>query len=407
MRSFKEFIGYKTRQERHVTNVVDKKKGIGFSIVTRPPSRSTIDIDTWLNGLKLAESVMRPRRNKLYNLYFSAILDDDYITGLDKRKSAITNLNLQYLVNEKVDEKMLEFMENPNFRDFKKEVLDTIFWGYSLFEFYYKGQVNPYNEKVNSTGQFDYHLIPRKHVSPQRGEILQREFDMTGDSYRLPEYAKNLLEFGKEDDLGRLLEICIPIIYKRNETGDWAQYCELAGNNFQQIIIEGTDKTKREQVTKALNERGSGGITAFPEGVKVDNVKGSSASSNDLFDTFESRMSDKILRLILGQAGTTSDTGSVGSYAKAKVSLEVERSVHNNDKTYFLDFMNYKFKEYMRFWGFSDKGVFEFEEMDIKTRLEMIEEDKALNDIKPLSDEYLEDKYGKDSFKDVKEPNDD
>jgi len=401
MKSFKELIGYKTRQERHVTNVVDKKKGIGFSIMTRPPARSIIDLDDWLTGFKMAESVIRPRRNKIYNLYFQAVIDDDYITGWNKRQSAITNLNLQYLVNEKVDDKVLEFMKNPNFRDFKKEVLDTISWGYSLFEFYYKGQVNPYSERVNTSGQFDYHLIPRKHVSPQRGEILQREFDMSGDSYRLPEYAKNLLEFGKEDDLGRLLEICVPIIYKRNETGDWAQYCELAGNNFQQIIIEGTDKIKREQVTKALNERGSGGITAFPEGVKVDNVKGSSASSNDLFDTFESRMSDKILKLILGQAGTTSDTGSVGSYAKAKVSLKVEESIHNDDKVYFLDFMNYKFKEKMKFWGFSDKGKFVFEEMDIKTRLEMIEEDKALNDIKPLSDEYLKEKYGKDSFKDV------
>jgi len=397
-------LGYETnKSKRHVTNVVDKKKGIGFSIVMRPPARSTIDIDTWLTGLKTAESITKPRRNKLYNLYFQVKLDDDYITGTDKRKSAITNLNLQYLVNDKPDEKVEEFMKNPNFREFKKEVLDTIFWGYSLFEFFYKGQVNPYTEKTNTSGGFDYTLIPRKHVSPQRGEILSREVDFSGDSYRMPEYWKNLLEFGKEDDLGLLLEISVPVIYKRNAIGDWAQYCELAGNNFQEIIIEGTDKTKREQVTKALNNRGPGGVVSFPEGVKVDNVKGSSASSNDLFDTFESRQSDKILRLILGQAGTTSDTKQVGSYAKAKVSLKVEDSVHNNDKTYFLDFMNYKFKEKMPFWGFSDKGVFEFEEMDIKTRLEKIEEDKSLNDIKPLSDDYLKERYG-DNFKDIKEP---
>ena len=41
--------------------------------------------------------------------------------------------------------------------------------------------------------------------------------------------------------------------------------------------------------------------------------------------------------------------------------------------------------------------------MDIKTRLEKIEEDKALNEIKPLSDEYLKEKYG-DNFKEIKEP---
>ena len=398
-----KIFGYETnREQRHITNIVDKKKGIGFSIITKPPARSTIDIDTWLNALKIAESITRPRRNYLYNLYFQTIMDDDYITGLNKRKSAITNLNLQYLINEKPDDKVDIFTKNPVFREFKKEIIDTLFWGYSLWEFYYKGQVNPYTEKINTTGEFDYHLIPRKHVSPQRGEILKREVDFQGDSYRLPEYVKNLLEFGKEDDLGLLLEITIPIIYKRNATGDWAQYCELAGNNFREIMIKGTDKTLRDKVTAAFNERGSSGIVALPEGVETNTVKGSSASSNELFENFNKIMSDNILRLILGQTGTTADAKG-GSYARAKVSLEVEKSVHNDDKTYFLDFMNFKFREYMPYWGFPDKGTFEFEELDIKTRKEKIEEDKALNEIKPLSDEYLKEKYG-DNFKKTKEP---
>jgi len=41
--------------------------------------------------------------------------------------------------------------------------------------------------------------------------------------------------------------------------------------------------------------------------------------------------------------------------------------------------------------------------LNIKTRKEQIEEDKALNDIKPLSDEYLKEKYG-DNFNINKEP---
>jgi len=399
-----KLFGYETNKEkRHVTNVVDKKKGIGFTIVTRPPARSTIDIQTWLDGIKAAESVTHPRRNKIYNLYFSAVLDDDYIVGTNKRKSAITSLKLQYKTNDEPDEKVEEFMKNPNFAEFKREVLDTIFWGYSLFEFYYKGQVNPYKERINTSGEFEYHLMPRKHVSPVYGEILSREVDVRGDSYRIPEYAKNLLEFGKVDDLGLLLIVSIPIIYNRNGTGDWAQYCELAGNNFRDIIIEGTDQTLRSQVTKAFNDRGPGNVISLPEGVKTTTGSGSSMASNTLFENFNKTMSDNILRLILGQAGTTSDTSDGGSYAKSKVSLEVEKSVHNDDKTYFLNFMNYNFKQYMPYWGFTDKGTFEFEELDIKTRKEQIEEDKALNDIKPLSDEYLKEKYG-DNFNINKEP---
>ena len=301
-----KIFGYEIdKTKRQITNVVDKGKGIAFGITLRPVNRSTIDIKTRTDALKLAEGTIRPRRNKLYDLYFNAILDDDYITGTNKRKSAITNLNLQYIINDKVDEKVEIFVKNPTFREFKKEIIDTIFWGYSLFEFYYKGQVNPYTDKINSTGGFDYHLIPRKHVSPVRGEILKREVDFQGDSYRLPEYAKNLLEFGKEDDLGLLLIITVPIIYNRNATGDWAQYCELAGNNFRNIILEGSDNTKREAVMKAYKEAGSGGLVALPEGLKTNIEKGSSAASNQLFLNFNKPMSDNIVLLILWQTGTT------------------------------------------------------------------------------------------------------
>jgi hypothetical protein len=89
---------------------------------------------------------------------------------------------------------------------------------------------------------------------------------------------------------------------------------------------------------------------------------------------------------------TTDDTGE-GSYARAKVSYQVEQNIFSNDKTYFLDFMNYHFIHKLPYWGFSDKGEFIFEEIDTKTRREKIEEDKILNEIRPLPQKYLEDKY--------------
>ena len=381
-------------EARNITRE-EKKTGVAFGVNLKTISRSTKDIDDWLTALKQAESITNPHRNKLYDLYFHMILDDDYITGTDKRKSAITNLNLQYFIGDKLDEGVDQFIENPVFRDFKKEVLDTIFWGYSLFEFYYRGQVNPYTYKRNNEGSFDYHLIPRKHVSPQRGEILKNDYDITGYSYRVPQYEKNLLEFGKIDDFGLLLVISIPIIYKRNSLGDWAQYSELAGNNFRSIKMETTDLTKREAVTKALNDAGSSGIVALPDGVDLEFINNSSQSSNLLFEKFNKTMSDSILRLILGQTGTTADAKE-GSYARAKVSYQVEQAVFSNDKTYFLDFMNYHFRHKLPYWGFSDKGEFIFEDVDTKTRREKVEEDKILNEIKPLPTKYLEEKYGID-----------
>ena len=387
----REFFTRKTPIIQNITEK-EKRKGVAFGINLRATTRSSKDIDDWLTALKNAESIVNPRRKNLYDLYFHMVIDDDYITATDKRKAAITCLNLQYLINDKVDENVDEFIKYPSFRDFKREVMDTIFWGYSLFEFYYKGQFNPYSNKINTDGSFDYSLIPRKHVSPKFGEILPGEFDVRGYSYHVPEFEKNLLEFGKVDDLGLLLIISIPVIYKRNSLGDWAQYSELAGNNFRSIKLMESDRTKREAVTKALNEAGSGGIVSLPEGVDVDFIRNSSQSSNELFENFNKEQSNDILQLILGQTGTTADAEG-GSYARAKISLEVEKSVHDNDKTYFLDFMNYKFRNYLSHWGFKDTGQFRFEEVDPKTKLQRAEEDKILNEIRPLSEKYLKEKY--------------
>ncbi|MBA7611575.1 hypothetical protein ES703_18802 [subsurface metagenome] len=386
----REFFTRKTPINKNITDE-EKKKGVSFGIIPRTINRGPIDIDDWLTGLKNAESVLNPRRKKLYDNYFHVILDDDYVTAMNKRKSAITSLNLQYLVNDKIQEDVDEFMKSPSFRDFKNEVMDTIPWGYSLFEFYYKGEFNPYSGKINITGSFDYNLIPRKHVLPRFGEILENERDVRGYPYR-EEFKENILEFGKVDDLGLLLIISIPVIYKRNSQGDWAQYSELAGNNFRSIKMTGTDRTKREDVLKAINDAGSSGLVVYPEGVDVDHIRNSSQSSNQLFENFNKEQSDDILRLILGQTGTTADAEG-GSYARAKVSLEVEKSVHDDDKVYFLDFMNYKFREYLPRWGFSDKGKYKFEEIDPKTRREKVEEDKILNEIRPLSEKYLKEKY--------------
>jgi len=391
-----EILGYtlftKTKPITQKPTKEERKRGVSFGINLRAITRSSKDIDDWLTALKNAESIINPRRTKLYDLYFHMVLDDDYITATDKRKAAITSLNLQYMINDKVNENVDEFIGYPSFREFKKEVMDTIFWGFSLFEFYYKGQFNPYSNQINITGDFDYHLIPRKHVSPQFGEILKGAFDVRGYPYRTPDFEKNLLELGKPDDLGLLLVISIPVIYKRNSLGDWAQYSELAGNNFRSVKLTESDKTKREQVTRALNEAGSGGIVSLPEGVDVDFVRNSSQSSNQLFENFNKEQSNDILRLILGQTGTTADADG-GSFARAKVSLDVERSVHDNDKTYFLDFMNYKFKDYLPHWGFPSTGQFRFEDIDIKTRRQQVEEDKLLNDLRPLSEKYLKEKY--------------
>jgi phage gp29-like protein len=379
-------LAEKLRAARAAFNTpkLEPKKVGSFTIELRQPYRTQQDLSKWLTALKNAENTTSWTRKDLFDIYDMTILDDDFQTAWNKRKAALLNLNLVYDTGTKrTTEKASEFFKAPKFREFKSDVVDTIAWGFSLFEFSYKKG-------------FDYILIPRRHVEPKRGDILVHDYDRTGVSFRIPTYKRTLLEYGRTDDLGLLLAISIPVIYKRNSMGDWADYSELAGTNFRQVSYNGSDTNVRSGVKMALENAGSNGLIELPKGVTVDWLTNSSASSNELFENFNATMSNSILKLILGQSLTTNDQGT-GSLAKARVALEVERSVFDNDKVMFLDFLNYKLRTYLPFWGISDAGTFTFIEDDKMTVKEKLENDKLLADILKVGTLPVEDlgvKYG-------------
>ena len=79
----------------------------------------------------------------------------------------------------------------------------------------------------------DYDLVPRKHVDPVRELILRHQTDITGHSWN--EYT-DLLFVGSPSDLGLLAKAAPWVIYKRNTTGDWAQFSEVFGMPIQEYI---------------------------------------------------------------------------------------------------------------------------------------------------------------------------
>ena len=370
-----------------------KEKYAGIVINVRASSRSNQDLGKWKGALKIAERAVNPNRKLLYEIYEDTILDDDFVSAIQKRRSSLTQLNLQYLSNGKPNKKMEDWMLSPAFRQFKIDIIDTIFWGFSLFEFDYKDD------------QF-YKLVPRKHVEPISGQILPYASDYLGVEYRTKGWDKYLCECGQAGDLGMLLIISIPAIYKRNGRGDWALYCEKTGNTFDILTMEGSSKQLREEALEKINARGSGAAVSLPKGIEVETQKNSSSSSNELFKIFDDTMSHAILRLILGQASTTDDIQG-GSYAKSKVALEVEKSILQNDKTYMLEFFNFTFKKYLQGWGMPTNGEFVFEDIDNKSRNEKIEEDKGISEILQqgqLSKDYIAKKYDVELEKTQSEP---
>jgi len=344
----------------------EKNTKSGMIIRVSSPNRDKRDVGDLIDALKQAEREYNRTRKSLYDIYHDVELDDDYKSGTSKRKSAVNNLELIYEIDGNEDNDITEWIKSPNWRRFKAEIINTIFWGHSLFEF-----------NFDSTKDF-WELIPRKNVEPVDGQILQNENDYKGIPYRIEEFDM-LSELFSEDHMGLLLFIGFPVIYKRNGVGDWALYQELAGNNFNIYKVSQTGTKSNFDIDKVIKNTGAGGYVTLPEGIDIDQQNNSSSSQNQLFKEFNRTQSNNIYKLILGQSSTTNDDEQ-GSYAKSQVSLFEQSQVHQDDQIYMLNYLNYNFNEFIPNWDeFSSIGQGEFkfkepEDIVIDEEVEQIEE---------------------------------
>ncbi|MEO3601221.1 DUF935 family protein, partial [Phocaeicola vulgatus] len=221
------------------------QKGPATIILTQP-RRFGIDIADYMLAVRAFENVDYSRRFRLYDLFSDILMDTHLTSVIEKRKNAALASSIEFRRNGKPDEKVNKQIRSPWFRKFIGDILDAKFWGFSLVQFYRKG------EWVN------YDLIPRKHVDPVRRLILRHQTDTTGTSW--DEYP-DLLFIGSPDDPGLLVKAAIWVIYKRNDVADWAQFAEVFGAPIREYTYPTDDDEARQ---KALDDADStGSLSVF------------------------------------------------------------------------------------------------------------------------------------------------
>jgi hypothetical protein len=217
------------------------QKGPATIILTQP-RRFGIDIADYMLAVRAFENVDYSRRFRLYDLFSDILMDTHLTSVIEKRKNAALASSIEFRRNGKPDEKVNKQIRSPWFRKFIGDILDAKFWGFSLVQFYRKG------EWVN------YDLIPRKHVDPVRRLILRHQTDTTGTSW--DEYP-DLLFIGSPDDPGLLVKAAIWVIYKRNDVADWAQFAEVFGAPIREYTYPTDDDEARQRALDDADSTGS------------------------------------------------------------------------------------------------------------------------------------------------------
>lgn len=369
------------------------------TIVLTAPNRFGIDIETFIQSIRLADNVDYSRRHKLFDLYTAIEMDTHLTSVMEKRINAIVCSPIEFKRNGKVDDKVNEHIRSPWFIKFLADALSSKFYGFSLFQFYKEGK----------SKWMKYDLIPRKHVDPYKEVILRRQSDMLGMPWS---DFSDLLFVGEKDDLGMLAKAAPWVIYKRNTTGDWAQFSEIFGMPIREYLYDGDDDEARARIEEDALNQGSAGVYIHTKDSSLKFVEsGNKSGSSDLYDRFVERSNKELSKLFLGNTLTTEE-GRTGTQALGKVHQNAETEKTLADKLFILNLLNYEMTDIFNNFGINtDGGEFSFvspEKIDLDKFMEILLKAKQMG--VPIDDDFIYEKFGIEKPKDYnkkkeKDPN--
>jgi hypothetical protein len=320
-----------------------------YEITESSKRRIAPSVSDFLGAAEGASSKLVQSRVQLYNHYQQTLMYDDTVSTLmEKRLDNIANKNIMLYRNGEPLEEENYFLKSPKFTEFITDVVMTRFWGMGLFVF----DVMNYQNSL----WFDYERIPIKHINPYTGHVLKSEHDSEGIPYTEDDQA---LFLGDPNDLGYLLQITLLSLYGRYGMYRYANYLDLASENFTTIKYRGN--ADDSMFDSFLKRESDGSLTttsaSVPADVDISRETQSSSQQNTLFENYSKLIEERQTKLILGNSMTT-DSGS--SYSQALVHQSEQYSKYASDERYLMNTLNYEFKDYLWIWGIENTEGLEF-----------------------------------------------
>ena len=184
-------------------------------VVLQMPELFHFNLETYMNSVNAAKSIDYSNRVRLYDMYESAAFDLHLSGVMAKRLRGVTQIPIEFQRNGKPDDVINKQLRSPWFKELRKELILSEFWGFTLLQLYVEEDQNIHFESIN-----------RKHYDPIKKKLLRFQGDMDG----LPiESFQNMLFVGSERGLGIFAEILPAVLYKKGNMGDWARFCNIFG----------------------------------------------------------------------------------------------------------------------------------------------------------------------------------
>ena len=131
-------------------------------IVLQMPEIFYFDMNAYMNSVKAAKGIDYSNRVRLYDMYESAMLDLHLSGVIAKRMRGVTKIPIEFQRNGEPDDTINAQLRSPWFKQLRKDLVMSEFWGFTLVQFY-----------LDDDGNIRYDLINRKHYDPVHRQVFK------------------------------------------------------------------------------------------------------------------------------------------------------------------------------------------------------------------------------------------
>lgn len=347
-------------------------------VIMQSPQIFYLDTFQWTQAVKNAKNWDFTRRRQLYDMYESCLLDSHMLGIIRQRRIAISQFPIEFVNKSgEVDEKVMEHLRAPWFRDFLKSLLDVWLYGFSAYQFW-----------KDEEGWIKFTNIDKRHIQPFTKEVLQLSSNISGKP--LASFP-NTLFLGESSDIGALATAVPWVLWKRQSVSDWVQFSQVFGMPIREYVYSaGDEETRLQLIDDALNQ-GANAVYIHPDGSDMKLIEsGNKSGSSELYKSLRDTCNEELSLLVLGNT-LTSTSATHGTQALGTVHEDQQDAIAQDDRGYVLDVLNYYMTDIFSAMGINaDGGEFRYREdkkIDPNAQINIVTQLHNMG--LPMDDDYL------------------
>ena len=220
------------------------------------------EIKDWKLAVMAFTDPENPRAGEWMRFRQSLLLDNHLVSIIDTRILRIIRSSYK-IVNEKGEENevLKELLERPWHDELIRLVIGKLFNGRTLIEMF---DTDENGELVRVTE------IPQSNFIPQKGIVLENEFDTTGVSYVDGAYKDYYLQVGGDWEMGMLNELAMIVLAKKLGLGSWMSYIDTLGVPPIFVTTDRMDTARRDEIFDMLTDFRSNRFTVLQGNEKFE-----------------------------------------------------------------------------------------------------------------------------------------